>query len=399
MKHLSKMNIRSVFSLSFSCFVALPILVIFAIAAVLTLRNVRADSIDRIKVFHSSLITSLELEEKNVSARLSHLMYANSGAILSLSKDVDTDDATARYEGLNRLSEAMDYSLPPISEILSAKFVFESGRSAEYKSSLNMVVPKNFEESLLEDKGNVHTMAFNAGLYPSLYIGTTDDNLIWIAGIAPGPFLDRSGNVKYVLLYQISAVYRTLQSYDTSYALGRSSMGYTAILSEDGNVLSSARMNKSDIELYLEGKERSGYSYISTPFEGYQVLTIVKNTDLLNGYWYILQILLVAILVVFLSFLVFLNILLRSVINPVDKVSDGLRAVENGDLSLHIEASGVQEVRRAIHAFNAMVRRLRGLIADYEDRISDQENSPGRLFSLYIHGKAKDKELAYFEKN
>ena len=398
MKHFSRMNIRNVFALSFSYFVALPMLAVFAIGSIFVLRNAKADAIDKIKTFHSSLISQLELEEKSVSARLSHLMYANNGSILSLSCSADTDDATIKYEAVEKLSSAMDYSLPPTSEILSARFCFLSGRFVEYKSSLNMEISDEFKKLLSDDIVNVHTMAFNAGSYPSLYVGTTDGNLIWIAGIAPGAFLDRSRSIEYVFLYQISSVYRTLQSYDTAYALKRNSIGYTAILSKAGDILSSARMDRADLDQYLNGKRKKGYSYITTEFDSYKILTIVKNIDLFESGWYFLQVLLVIILIVFASFIVFLRILLKNVIYPVNDVSKALKSVESGNLSMHIEPSGVEEVRNAIHSFNAMCRRLKALVSDYEEKISEQANSPDRLFCSYVQGKITDGELAIFEK-
>lgn len=397
-KKISRMSIRTVFALSFFLFIALPILIIFSIATVITLKNVREDSIDKIRMFHTNLISSIELEKKDLSVKLSHLMYANDGEILSLSEKADTDDSSLRYEALKKLTQALDYSLPPTVESYSLKIFFESGRSAEYKGLLDFSINKDFEDKFLSDKGNVYTTAFNASLYSSVYKGTLGD-VILVAGISPGSFIDRSGKIKYVLLYQVSSIYRILQSYDSSYALGKNSIGYTALLGKNGEILSSARIDESDIKQFLEGKKKKGYSYITSEGEEYSILTIVKNSDLLKNYWYILELLIISIIIVLSSFILFLNLLLKNVINPVDKLSDGLKAVEKGELSIHIDATGVQEVRRATHSFNAMIRMLRGLISDYEDRISEKENSPERLFGLYIQGKLEGKALINFEKN
>ena len=392
MKKFSKMSVRTVFALSFFLFIAL------LIATIITFKNVREDSIDKIKMFHSNLISSIELEKKDLSVKLSHLMYANDGAILSLSEKADTDDSFLRYEALNELTEALDYSLPPTVESYSLKICFESGRSAEYKRLLDFSVENDFKERFLSDKGNVYTMAFNANLYSFIYNGTLGD-VILVAGISPGPLLDRSGKVKYVLLYQVSSIYRILQSYDTSYALGKNAIGYTALLGKEGLILSSVRIDELDVKQYLEGKQKKGYSYITSDAGEYSLLTIVKNSDLLKNYWYILEILIISIVIVFSSFILFLNLFLKNVINPIDKISEGLKSVEKGELSIHIDAMGVQEVRKATHSFNAMTRMLRGLISDYEDRISEQQNSPERLFGLYLQNKLEGIDLQSFEKN
>lgn len=394
------MKIRNAFGLFFALFIALPILIIFWLSTFISLGNARDNSIDLIRTFHNSIIASIEAEKQNASQRLSHLMYANGSEILSIARECDTLDPIERYQSIQRLNAALDYALPPVSEILSVRFEFASGNYAEYKMEMNFSIDEEFRQILSEDRGNVHILALGASEYPSLYMGTADGNMILVAGIAPGSIIDKSGEVSYVTLFQTSAVYKMILSSDSAYSVGRNGHGLTAILSLDGQVLSSARMEREDIDCFLSGRERNGYTYVSTPVgDEYIVLSVISGQDLMRGYGPILLLLALAVLVVFTSFIIFLHLLLANIINPVEEVSGGLKAVEAGDLAMHIDAKGVLEVRTTIHSFNAMVRRIRSLIKDYEEQIVQHESSPERLFALYVSGKGSEKEKSFFERS
>ena len=58
-----------------------------------------------------------------------------------------------------------------------------------------------------------------------------------------------------------------------------------------------------------------------------------------------------------------------------------LRQVEEGVLDVHLTPAGQYEVRAMIHSFNAMVRRLKALIADYEERV----RQGARTMPDYLH--------------
>lgn len=62
-------------------------------------------------------------------------------------------------------------------------------------------------------------------------------------------------------------------------------------------------------------------------------------------------------------------------------MSRGLRQVEEGVLDVHLTPAGQYEVRAMIHSFNAMVRRLKALIADYEERV----RQGARTMPDYLH--------------
>lgn len=402
MIRFSRMRMRKVFVLIFSLFVILPVLIALIISIAVTLDNVRDNAVENIRLFHESIVAMLEAEERNASSRLSHLMFVDNNRIPSLAVEADVDDNVRKYDVTQELNALLDYTLPPVSEILSVRFVYESGRYIEYKSELNLDIPQAVIKEAMADQDNVHLMAINAGEYPSMYAGTTNDNLIWLAVISPSLMLDRSEGISYVALLQISSVYRAILSYDVSYSLGRNNIGYTAVVDKDSHsILSSSRIDRDMVHHYFNGESVAGITFISTPVNilsshDYEILTAVRTSDLLSGYGVILVILILAVIVLLISMLIFMYLLLRNVINPVSEVSKGLRAVENGNLEQHIDPQGPKEVREVIHSFNAMVRRIRAMVSDYEEEISIAGSRPEALMKGFVDSTLSHKEEIHF---
>lgn len=379
------MKARRIFSLYFLLFVSVPVLLLLIAACLFTLESARKGSVESIKLLQEGLRLSLEAEMAEASARLSQLANVREGEILSLASEADTESKEERNRSLERLYSVLDFALPPSSEVLSVCFRFKSGRKADYKSMLPLSASEPFENLLLEDPGNVHVTYFHVADYPELYLTATGGNLVWVAGLAPDSFMDHSGRIKSMYLFQLSSAYQTIVGYDAAYASGRSHLGSTAVLGPEGEVLTSSRYTGSE-DLFRVTTELEG---------GLRIVTEVRRSDLFLGSGYFLFLLVLAFLMVFLSFLVFLRLLLREVINPLRELTDGLGRVEEGDLSSYLRPSGTSELSSAALSFNAMVRRLSALVNEYEERLRLSEREPERLFSGYLSGtlSAEDSRL------
>ena len=380
------MKARRLFSLYFLLFVSVPVLLLFVAACLFTLNSARENSVESIRLLQEGLKLSLETEMAEASARLSQLAHVNGGEVLALAALSDTERQDERNKNLERLYSVLDFALPPSSEVLSVCFRFKSGRKAEYKSSLPLGASKAFESLLASDPGNVHVTAFHVASYPELYMTATGGNLVWVAGLSPGGFLDHSGRVEGMYLFQLSSVYQTIVGYDAAYASGRSHLGYTAVLGPSGEVLSSSKYT-GDEELFRVVTELEG---------GLSVVTEVRPQDLFLESGCFLLLLAVAFLLVALSFFFFLRLLLIEVINPLRELSDGLESVEHGDLNRYLRPRGAQELQVASSSFNAMARRLRALVSEYEERLKLTEHEPERLLSGYVDGKLSEKDLRLF---
>ena len=379
------MKARRIFSLYFLLFVSVPVLLLLIAACLFTLESARKGSVESIKLLQEGLRLSLEAEMAEASARLSQLANVREGEILSLASEADTESKEERNRSLEKLYSVLDFALPPSSEVLSVCFRFKSGRKADYKSMLPLSASEPFENLLLEDPGNVHVTYFHVADYPELYLTATGGNLVWVAGLAPDSFMDHSGRIKSMYLFQLSSAYQTIVGYDAAYASGRSHLGSTAVLGPEGEVLTSSRYTGSE-DLFRVTTELEG---------GLRIVTEVRRSDLFLGSGYFLFLLVLAFLMVFLSFLVFLRLLLREVINPLRELTDGLGRVEEGDLSSYLRPSGTSELSSAALSFNAMVRRLSALVGEYEERLRLSEREPERLFSGYLSGtlSAEDSRL------
>ena len=66
----------------------------------------------------------------------------------------------------------------------------------------------------------------------------------------------------------------------------------------------------------------------------------------------------------------------------------------SGKMDIHITPQGQAEIRGVIHHFNAMVRSLRSLIADYEEQVRRTERSNGEYFTAMIRGELSPEQVA-----
>ena len=110
----------------------------------------------------------------------------------------------------------------------------------------------------------------------------------------------------------------------------------------------------------------------------------IKTRDLTIEFWNSAVLVLMAAVAVLLFAGYYSRYFLRSIVTPVEEISRGLRQVEEGNLDVHIMAGGQSEVRNMVHQFNAMVRRLKVLIGEYEERMRSIELKPGDYLAALI---------------
>lgn len=73
--------------------------------------------------------------------------------------------------------------------------------------------------------------------------------------------------------------------------------------------------------------------------------------------------------------------------------------MEEGKLDIHITPTGQYEIRNMIHQFNAMVRRLRVLIEEYEEKVKGIEKSPTDYFVSLMEQEITPQEVHRQSKN
>lgn len=387
--------IRRAFTRNLISFVLVPVLVVFLICFTLLYRNFHNRAINNILSVHESLDSIIEDEVAETSMLLASLVYADNSSIIDYINACDTVDVTARYNAQQRLHAMLDYALQSDSSILSMIFRFRSGVNVFYGGELNFNANARIRHRFdSTDEDIVYVNAFRSGSYERLYTGLGDNQLVYSALIYPSWMLDRQDNIVSIELVRLSDLGQEIAKYDTAYALGNNSIGYSCLIDNTtGSILAGNRIDRSLVLDWQSGIEHFGYTYITSPVTANEIdasiLTIVRSSDITGSYLIPLVATASLVIVVMLFLWTFSHLLMKNIIDPVAKVSGGLRKVEEGDLDMVLEEEGYEEVARTIGSFNGMVRHQRALIEDYKSRLKSQERRPDRLFSAYVAGTLK----------
>lgn len=386
------------FALNFTFLVIVPLTILVTVFMTLSWRSYHDKAMEGVATLHSAIEELLQDEADAVSMTLSQLVHANNGAIMALASGCDTDDSGARYRAYSQLSEILEYSLKNDSDFIALTFNFDSGRHVSYDSEVGLsqdVWSRHDREDVKENTVDLRAISATSlsDAYQSVSVG--DGNMVWSALLVPGPLIDRVGNITSVELLYVSDVYQMISRHDTAYKLGSNSIGYSVLLDDStGNVLSIGRMDEELLADYLAGDLHFGWTYVSDSFDvhgrEYSMLTAVRTADFTGSFMLPILLLIMLILLSALFMAFFSRQLMRNVIRPVKKISAGLRRVEEGDLSLHLDGEGYEEIEQTMHSFNGMVRHQRALIEDYQAKIEEASRSPERLFTAFVNKSLDD---------
>lgn len=397
-----KASLKQVYYFSFLALIALPIIVVFVVSLPIIHTIVKQQAIENIHLAQSNIIANLTSEVQEMSMRLSHLIYTNDNEILNLVAGTDTDDVNARYMYDSRFNEASRLALVPISDIVSVSFYMKSGRSVNHKNAVNISINELKDSSMYQfaaqNPNIVSIGSYNTDTYNNIYLGSVGGELMLVAGIVPDVRTDRSELIEFVALFELSECSRVIQRYDNAYLAGENSIGLTALVDRsDGQPLYMSKMETSLLDGYLSGIVPVGYTGISTPVgilgNDWEVVTIVKTSDLTKDYNAVSLAIVLVICAILALFLLFSRYFLKDIINPIAQMRDGMKQVEEGDLETHISPQGNYEVRSMIHSFNAMVRRIKALITEYEQKMSGQKKSPEMYLKDLVERQISPKEL------
>ncbi len=397
-----RLPLKHTYYLSFVVLIVLPILIVFGISLPLIYSIVKNQATDNINLVQSNLISTLTNEFEKMSMRLSHLVLTNNSEVLSYVAGTDTDERALRYQYDQKLIDAARLVLPPISDIVAINFYLKSGRVTRYKNSVEVDMQALVSSILYEEgpyKSNlVHVGSSNAGR--NIYVGSASNSLLLACAFKPDILSDRSERIDMIALFELSDVAKIIQKYDNAYLSKENNVGFSAILKqgEQGpRVIFSDKVSQELLDSYLTGNPLKDHTYIVTPFmvgpSELSVLSIVKTNRLAGRFISIAISLVLVILVILFLFAIFSQMFLHTIINPITGVWKALRQVEEGNLDMHLDAQGSVEIRTMIHSFNAMVRRLKALIAEYEAKVRNKQKTPEDHLEDLITGRISAEEL------
>lgn len=390
----SKMQLKTVFYISFFSFIICPILIVLVTVLNILNQEFKKQAIENIKQVHETIVTELVSDIGVMSMRLSHLIYSNNNEILDYAAGTDSEDLKSRYDSSQKLNQASSLALEPASNIISVGFYMKDQRISYYKNTIN----KSYEETssstcyrtAVNNKNQVVIGFINNDLNNGLYAGAKKNSLVLVFAFAPDRRTDRSEKIEMVMFYQNSGVADKIKNYNREYLKGNNNFGIMEMKSSDGE----------NIFTTLDGEENynnSKYTQITTPLKLYSdtwyINSYIKTSDLSASFWRVALWVLLVALIILLLVGYYSSYFLRSIVKPIQRINYGLRQIEEGELQIHIEPGGQYEIRTMIHSFNSMVRRLQVLISDYEEKVRTSEKTLEDYFTGMITGEITPAEV------
>lgn len=388
-KHLS---LKKVYYLLLTFLIVIPLLAVLVVALLILNQQFKKQAVETIERAQDTVIAELLSDVDVMSIRLSHMVYTNNNEILSYASASDEEDARVRYAKEQLLSETVNLVLEPVKDVISVNFFMKDGRTILLKNEIlrsrEEIEETGWYQKALENKNSVTIGSFDTEHTNDLYMGSRKDSLILVFALAPDVSTDRSQKIEMVMFYQSTGATERIKSYNNDYLHGKNKLGMTCIVNEAGEIIYS-----TDETDEYGGDYTCVTSPIQMPDTTWYIKSYIKTSELTSDFWDTARMVVVVAVFIFLLAGYFSSYFLRSIIHPVIEISEGLRKVEDGDLSVHINPSGQNEIRNMVHQFNAMVRRLRALILEYEEKVKSAVQRPQDYFAALLEGRLTPSEV------
>lgn len=370
-------------------FMGLIVIPLFAvlIAALLVLnQQFKKQALENIDRAQETVIAELLSDVDVMSMRLSHIIYTNDSEILTYASGASVGEATARYENNQKLAKAVGMMLEPVTDVISLQFIMKNGEKSYVKNDITKPISETREstwyQQALEQKNKIYVGSYDTEKVNDLYMGSRKDTLVLVFAFSPDVITDLSNQIEMVLYYQSTGASERIKDYNRNYLSGANKLGIMEIVDENGSVIYATK----------EGDYRGAeYTCVSSGIQlhdtVWQIKSYIPTRELTADFWNTaFAVLGVAALILLLASY-FSRYFLRSIIRPVGEISDGLKQIEEGNLDVHITPSGQYEIRTMIHQFNAMERRLKALIEEYEEKVRCARTTPEDYFKAIVAGK------------
>lgn len=390
-----ELPLKTVYYLSFLFFIVIPILAVLNIALITLNRKFKQQALENVRQAQETISAELKSDIDVMSMRLSHLIYTNNNEILSYAAGTDTADGNRRYEYEQRLQQAGNLALEPVKDIVSVGFYMKDGKETYIKNNIRRadadIKKMDWYRRALQNANEVCLGSYDTASVNDLYMGGKKDTLILVFALAPDVTTDRSQKIEMVAFYQSTGAADRIREYNRNYLNGKNRLGVTFIKDQDGNPVFSTLLE--DPEYFGSGD----YTCVRTPLElndtVWYLESYIKTKDLTLEYWHTALIVLIAAVLILALAGYYSRYFLRSIVEPVEEISSGLRLVEEGHLHVRLAPSGQYEIRNMIHQFNAMVRRLRALIEEYEERMHSTEKKPADYLAALMRHEMTPMEV------
>ena len=390
---IRKYSLKKVFFILFIAMIVIPILSVLAISLLILNRQFQQQAIENIQQSQETVAEGLRTDIDNMSLRLSHLIHVNDNEVLSYAAEADTINSQIRYESQQKLFKAQKLTMEPVEDILSVYFYMKDGKNAYMKNSIKWtqdeVQQKDWYHTALENRNEVIVGMHNITGQNDLITSESQNMLILTYALAPDISTDRSQKLEMVVLYQNCDEANRIKKYNREYLQGKNKLGLTQITDSSGSTIYS-----TDDTADFKGK----CTYVRTPVtvnrDTWYIESIIPTAQLTKDYWKTASLILLTAIAVLTMACFFLQYFLRSLIRPVEQLSQGMKQIEEGSLDVHITPSGQSEVRNLIHQFNALVRWLKRLIDEYERKVQAAGKSMQYYLKAIVRGTMSPEEVA-----
>lgn len=386
-------SLKSVYYRAFLFLIVTPLLLVLAVALLVLNRQFKRQAVENIRRAQENIKTELTADIDVMSMRLSHIIYTNNNEIITYASGTDTDDPAVRHEYEQKLSRAGNLALEPVKDVVSVTFYMKDGRETFIKNEIHrereQIRETAWYQAALANPNSVYVGSFDTDSVNDLYTGGKRDLFVLVFALSPDVATDRSQRLEMVTFYQSTGAGNTIREYNEEYRRGRNELGITRITGPGGEVVFATEEDRLP---------EKGLTVVTTPLEvndaHWQIESRIETSRLMREFTGTAAWIVGVALFIFLLAAYYSRYFLASIVKPIEEISGGLRQVEEGNLDMHISPKGQYEVRSMIHQFNAMVRRLRALIDEYEERMSRMEKKPADYFAALIRGEMTPQEAA-----
>ena len=379
-----RFSLKTVYYRSFLLLIVIPILLVSVISLTLTRYIMERSAITNIRNAQASIESSLSKAIRDISLQLSHLVYVNDGEVMELASGMDSGDQQQRYDSRNRLSEVFRVAMVPSQDTISAMFYLKDGCTVYLKDEIR--IPKEIMEQeawyrqALAGPNVVSVGAFDTSRQNLTYSRLKSGEFVLAAAFSPDYQADRSGKMEMVSLFSVTHVGEVIRGFNRDEQLGT-----TFILDSSGSLIfagdryqeasrllkgltsKEAGVYKTAFEAQGNGR-RQGYTIVVSDVEenGWKIVSCVRTARLTASYNQVTLASILVISLLFLLFYLFSRYFLGQIITPLHTVVEGMKEMEEGNLTVHVEPAGQSEIRTMIHSFNRMVRELKASIEENE---------------------------------
>lgn len=364
----------------------IPILVTLGLVLLFLNHQVTQKGKENIEQTQESLASLLQTEIKNTSLKLSHLVYVNDNEIVNMASGMENISEDEQYNYKRKMTETTNFVIEPVKDVVSIGFYMKSNKKIFFRNDIDISIAslrkEDWYKEAQKEKNQIVIGAYDIGEKNQLIQNGGRNTLILVYSLSPNNFIDREERVEAICAYQISGVVDRIKKYNTKYANGKSALGITQIVDQKGkDVFSDDNM---------AGLEK-GNIVIQTPLSvgnnTWYIESYVNQSDLSGGFWASAMIALLAAATILILAGYFSRFFLNGLVRPVENVIESLKAVEDGNLNVRVEPKGTKEIKMMAHQFNAMVKRLRNLIAEYEERVNSKELTDEILFAKLLRNE------------